>query len=181
MKLDLSPIFQDENGLKRYLVTNFRRIQDLFSEVSPGGVSGGVSGGEALLASGTLTNTVDSSVTTASVTFVDVHANLKVTGIVPANGKLKILLQGTAHATAGVRHYWGLRDATGIVVAATPRMMALSSNLANPYGEVTYYLTGLTPGAPFDYRFAFRSSAATSHFQYGGQYGAAQIHALSVG
>lgn len=33
MRLDLSPLFQDDKGLKRYLVTNFRRIQELFTEV----------------------------------------------------------------------------------------------------------------------------------------------------
>lgn len=32
MKLDILPIFQNERGMKNYLVTNFRRVQDLFAE-----------------------------------------------------------------------------------------------------------------------------------------------------
>lgn len=30
MRLDLVPIFQNEQGIKNYLVTNFRRVAELF-------------------------------------------------------------------------------------------------------------------------------------------------------
>lgn len=144
--------------------------------------SAGSSGsGESVLAIGTLDNAADVQITTASTALVDIDAvNLKVTGTVPASGKLKLLLQGTAHSSSGVRSYWGIRDASGAVAAAAQRMMSLGSSLSNPYAEVTYYLEGLAPGAAFDYRFAWRGSGANAILQYGGQYGPLKIIATAV-
>lgn len=94
----------------------------------------------------------------SSATLIDLDAtNLKVTGTVPSTGKLLIRLSGVAGSQAGSFGYWGLRTASGIV-SNTKRFAIYSNGLASGWTEMSFRITGLTPGAAFDYRWAVAGS-----------------------
>lgn len=74
MRLDLSPIFQDPAGLKRYLQTNFRRIQELFGQVEA--VAGAVGAHPNLAAHDTLGLATQSELDAHASTSGHTHPNL---------------------------------------------------------------------------------------------------------
>lgn len=120
----------------------------------------------------------DSTYSTSSTTLVDVDAtNLVVTGTVPVSGELTIRLSGHPNAASSQRAYWGLRTASAIV-ANTSRLVCFSSNLS-AWTQIDYRLTGLTPGAAFEYRFAHACSATNAFIATGPNNGPAMIEAFT--
>ncbi len=135
MKLDLLPIFQNDEGLKRYLVTNFRRIQDLFETVEERiSVAGDVAVG-----TGTLS--------THEVTLADATGGAFTLTLLKAEGISQIgLVYRVQKIDVSANVVTVAADSTG-----TPDLIdgAASVLLAAQYDHVTLICTGLNQWSRF--------------------------------
>lgn len=93
------------------------------------------------------------SVSTTSTSFADVDAtNLAVSFTVPASGNVLVKLQAGASVSSSTEMSWGLRESTtnlndGIVCYSGAGSLEVQ-------GHISFYVTGLTPGASKTYKFA---------------------------
>jgi hypothetical protein len=113
----------------------------------------------------------------ASTADADIDStNLKVTGTVPATGRLRVRMIGTVAAvTASANIHWMLRKADGTTVAGTKACVATLTSRAHTTHDAL--VTGLTPGAAFEYRWGCSSDNASNKARlYCGDAGGTLVH-----
>lgn len=96
------------------------------------------------------------SKTTSSTSFVDVHANLNVTVIVPPSGAIRIDCSGQIGGSGP--QVWAVLEG-GSEVQNTETYIDANRNRG---GSAFFILTGLTPGSTHTYSWGIRSTSGTS-------------------
>lgn len=104
--------------------------------------------------------------TTTSTSYVDVDAtNLAVTFVAPASGAVFVTLEAESQNATGQNVYWDLRSGSSDV-AGTKCQIFSSAN----YGTATktMYVSGLTPGQSYTYKWGWKVSSSTGSLVAGG-------------
>lgn len=122
-------------------------------------IPGGGGGGGGLLAVTAYRPGSEQNKTTTSTSFVDADAtNLAVTFTAPSSGKVLVRLSSRAGMSVTTSFGgWGLRE--GSTVVADQQVMFTGNTQRY---AATFYVTGLTPGNSYTYKWAFVSGHTTA-------------------
>lgn len=107
------------------------------------------------------------ALTTTSTSFVDIDAtNLAVTFVAPASGVVFVRLEAESrNATSCQNVYWNLRDSGGDVSGTSAQITTSASFVASTR---MLYVSGLTPGNSYTWKWGWRVSGGTGSHVSGG-------------
>ncbi len=120
---------------------------------------------------------VQTDFTTTSTSYADVSAtDLSIAFVAPRTGKVRLVLTGFAfNSSTANTNYWGLREGTTDL-----KGRRVNSSNATQIAMVTFYVTGLTAGSAYVYKWSWKVNAGTQTLRQGGDNGASIMEAWAV-
>lgn len=142
----------------------------------------GVGGGTGLIGFTQYNPAVRAVQTRNSLTFADLDAtNLVVAFVAPPSGRVMVRLSASAFVDTVQEHLWNLRDSGGDIAGTKVGASSVSNNFAGVTRPI--YVTGLTPGTTYTWKWGWAVSAlggVGSRIQYGDVTGPAVMEVWAI-